>query len=171
MPSLAEPDLIVNPDGSVYHICMRPEDLADTVIVVGDPQRVHEISDHFTTIDHRASNRDPDLLFIQCRILCFGNEDKSLQKVIGTKVKPVYKIHVKIFLVQFPDDLLDAFLNMGVEGILQRLLQRSQCIWSDGKNLIPDQAESGFIRFIQQLDQCMYVRCFRQCSGFNGLNG
>ena len=58
MPSLAEPDLIINPDGSVYHICMRPEDLADTVIVVGDPQRVHEISDHFTAIDHRASNRE-----------------------------------------------------------------------------------------------------------------
>ena len=29
MPLLAEPDLIVNADGSVYHICMRPQDLAD----------------------------------------------------------------------------------------------------------------------------------------------
>ncbi|MCK9204588.1 MAG: nucleoside phosphorylase [Bacteroidales bacterium] len=58
MSLLAEPDLIVNADGSVYHICMRPEDLADIVIVVGDPQRVVEISDHFTSKDHSSSNRE-----------------------------------------------------------------------------------------------------------------
>ena len=58
MPLLAEPDLIVNNDGSVYHLCMKPEDLADTVIVVGDPGRVHEISDHFSTIDRTTSNRE-----------------------------------------------------------------------------------------------------------------
>ena len=58
MPLLAEPDLIVNADGSVYHLCMKPEDLADTVIVVGDPGRVHEISDHFSTVDRSVSNRE-----------------------------------------------------------------------------------------------------------------
>jgi uridine phosphorylase len=58
MSLLAEPDLIVNADGSVYHICMRPEDLADIVIVVGDPQQVVEISDHFTSKDHSSSNRE-----------------------------------------------------------------------------------------------------------------
>jgi len=80
MPSLAEPDLIVNPDGSVYHICMRPEDLADTVIVVGDPQRVHEISDHFTTIDHRASNRE----FISHTGYYNGKRITALSTGIGT---------------------------------------------------------------------------------------
>jgi uridine phosphorylase len=54
----AKPDLMVNSNGSIYHIAMKPEDLADTVIVVGDPQRVYEISEHFTGIDHSASNRE-----------------------------------------------------------------------------------------------------------------
>ena len=80
MPLLAEPDLIVNDDGSVYHICMRPEDLADTVIVVGDPQRVHEISDHFTGIDHRASNRE----FISQTGYYHGKRITALSTGIGT---------------------------------------------------------------------------------------
>jgi len=80
MPILAEPDLIVNDNGSVYHICMRPEDLADTVIVVGDPQRVHEISDHFTGIDHRASNRE----FISHTGYYHGKRITALSTGIGT---------------------------------------------------------------------------------------
>ncbi|MFZ4520139.1 MAG: nucleoside phosphorylase [Bacteroidales bacterium] len=80
MPLLAEPDLIVNADGSVYHICMKPEDLADTVIVVGDPQRVHEISDHFTAIDHRASNRE----FISQTGYYNGKRITALSTGIGT---------------------------------------------------------------------------------------
>ena len=80
MPLLAEPDLIVNADGSVYHICMRPEDLADTVIVVGDPQRVHEISEHFTGIDHRASNRE----FISQTGYYRGKRITALSTGIGT---------------------------------------------------------------------------------------
>ncbi len=58
MTKLAEPDLIVNDDGSVYHLCMKPSDLADTVIVVGDPNRVQEIADRFTGVEHHASNRE-----------------------------------------------------------------------------------------------------------------
>ncbi len=80
MPLLAEPDLIVNADGSVYHICMKPEDLADTVIVVGDPQRVHEISDHFTSIDHRGANRE----FISHTGYYNGKRITALSTGIGT---------------------------------------------------------------------------------------
>lgn len=58
MSPVAKPDLIVNADGSVYHLCMRPEDLADTVIVVGDPERVTDISSRFTRVESRRSNRE-----------------------------------------------------------------------------------------------------------------
>jgi uridine phosphorylase len=80
MPLLAVPDLIVNKDGSVYHICMRPQDLADTVIVVGDPQRVYEISEHFTGIDHQASNRE----FISQTGYYHGKRITALSTGIGT---------------------------------------------------------------------------------------
>ena len=80
MPILAEPDLIVNQDGSVYHLCMKPADLADTVIVVGDPGRVHEISDHFSSIDHSASNRE----FNSCTGYYNGKRITALSTGIGT---------------------------------------------------------------------------------------
>jgi len=58
MSLLIEADLILNTDGSVYHICMRPENLADIVILVGDPQHLNDITKHFANVDHSASNRE-----------------------------------------------------------------------------------------------------------------
>ena len=58
MPLLAEPDLIVNANGSVYHLCLKPEEMADTIIVVGDPQGVNEISKHFQKVEFTRSNRE-----------------------------------------------------------------------------------------------------------------
>ena len=80
MAILAEPDLIINKDGSVYHLCMKPQDLADTVIVVGDPQRVHEISDYFANIEHTASNRE----FNSCTGYYNGKRITALSTGIGT---------------------------------------------------------------------------------------
>jgi uridine phosphorylase len=58
MAPIAESELILNPDGSVYHLRLRPENLADTIIVVGDPGRVKEISKHFDKIDFTVQNRE-----------------------------------------------------------------------------------------------------------------
>jgi len=58
MTKLAEPDLIVNTDGSVYHLCMKPENLSDNIIVVGDPNRVDDISLRFQNVEHHAKNRE-----------------------------------------------------------------------------------------------------------------
>lgn len=51
-------DLIINPDGSVYHLNLRPEDLAYTVITVGDPDRVTAISKHFDRIELKKGKRE-----------------------------------------------------------------------------------------------------------------
>jgi len=58
MTPIAESELILNPDGSVYHLHLKPENLADTIIVVGDPGRVKEISKHFDSIDFTVQNRE-----------------------------------------------------------------------------------------------------------------
>lgn len=55
---IAESELILNPNGSIYHIKLRPEDLADDVIVVGDQGRVERISSHFEKIDCKIQNRE-----------------------------------------------------------------------------------------------------------------
>jgi uridine phosphorylase len=44
-------ELILNPDGSIYHLNLLPEDIAPTVILVGDPGRVSKVSNFFDTID------------------------------------------------------------------------------------------------------------------------
>ncbi len=51
-------ELIVNNDGSVYHLHVRPEDLADTVVLVGDPGRVELVSSKFSKVEFKASNRE-----------------------------------------------------------------------------------------------------------------
>jgi uridine phosphorylase len=55
---IAESELIINQRGGIYHLNLRPEELADTIITVGDPDRVKEVSKHFDTIDHRSKHRE-----------------------------------------------------------------------------------------------------------------
>ncbi|MES2652256.1 MAG: nucleoside phosphorylase [Bacteroidota bacterium] len=58
MQKLSESDLIINPDGSIYHLNLLPEDIADTVITVGDLDRVGEISKHFDSIELKKGKRE-----------------------------------------------------------------------------------------------------------------
>ena len=51
-------DLILNKDGSVYHLNVLPEDLADDIITVGDPDRVGEVSKHFDRVELRKGKRE-----------------------------------------------------------------------------------------------------------------
>jgi uridine phosphorylase len=53
-----ESELILNPDGSVYHIKLKPEHIAQKVIVVGDQGRVEVVSKHFDKIEHKIQNRE-----------------------------------------------------------------------------------------------------------------
>lgn len=55
---IAPSELILNPDGSVYHIALRPEQLGDIVLVVGDQGRVELISRHFSRLEHKVQNRE-----------------------------------------------------------------------------------------------------------------
>lgn len=57
-PSYAETDLIINKDGSVYHLNLRPKDISDKIIVVGDPGRVHRVSQFFDSIDFEMNKRE-----------------------------------------------------------------------------------------------------------------
>jgi uridine phosphorylase len=58
MQRISETDLILNADGSIYHLNLLPGDVADTVITVGDPDRVSEISNHFDEIAFKKGKRE-----------------------------------------------------------------------------------------------------------------
>lgn len=56
--SIKESELILNPDGSVYHLNLKPEHIADTIIFVGDQDRVTKISKHFDVIEFETQKRE-----------------------------------------------------------------------------------------------------------------
>ncbi len=58
MPLFKETELILTNDKRVYHINLKSEDIADDVILVGDPGRVSQISTHFTKIDFKTEHRE-----------------------------------------------------------------------------------------------------------------
>ena len=55
---MQESELILNPDGSVYHLAVLPEDIAKTIITVGDPNRVKIVSQYFDDVEVIKSNRE-----------------------------------------------------------------------------------------------------------------
>ena len=55
---IKESELILNPDGSIYHLNLRPEQVADTIILVGDPNRVPRVSAYFDTIEFSTQKRE-----------------------------------------------------------------------------------------------------------------
>jgi uridine phosphorylase len=58
MNKFSEADLILNKDGSVYHLNLKPENVAENIIVVGDPGRVHRVSKHFEKIEFEMNKRE-----------------------------------------------------------------------------------------------------------------
>lgn len=55
---LSPSELILNADGSIYHLNLLPEDIATTIITVGDPDRVFDISQHFDSIEVKKGKRE-----------------------------------------------------------------------------------------------------------------
>lgn len=51
-------ELIINSDGSIFHLHLRPEDIAETIILVGDPERVGMVSKFFTKTEIKIANRE-----------------------------------------------------------------------------------------------------------------
>lgn len=55
---IASSELIVNPDGSIFHLHLKPEQLTDRIILVGDPGRVNMVASHFDTQTFEVSSRE-----------------------------------------------------------------------------------------------------------------
>ncbi len=58
MPKISETDLILNPDGSVYHLNLLPKHISDTIISVGDPSRVYMVSQFFDEVEFEMNKRE-----------------------------------------------------------------------------------------------------------------
>jgi uridine phosphorylase len=58
MRRIAESELILNPDGSIYHLNLLPENIAENIIFVGDQNRVPKVAKHFDTIEFETQKRE-----------------------------------------------------------------------------------------------------------------
>jgi uridine phosphorylase len=58
MSRIAESELIINPRGAIYHLDLKPDEIGGTVITVGDPDRVKEVSKHFDEIEVKRQHRE-----------------------------------------------------------------------------------------------------------------
>jgi len=56
--SIKASELILNPDGSVYHLNLKPEHISDTIIFVGDQDRVSKVTSHFDSIEFETQKRE-----------------------------------------------------------------------------------------------------------------
>lgn len=92
-------ELILNPDGSIYHLALKPEQIGSLVLVVGDPGRVARISSRFDKIEHRVENRE----FITHTGTFRGARLTALATGIGTD-------NIDIVLTE-----LDALVNVDLE--------------------------------------------------------
>ncbi len=93
-------ELILNGDGSIFHLKLYPEDIADTIILVGDPNRVEMVSACFDSVELRKSNRE----FVTHTGRFRGNRITALSTGIGTD-------NVDIVLNE-----LDALANIDLAG-------------------------------------------------------
>ncbi len=80
MKPIAPSELIINDDGSIFHLHLLPEDIADTVILVGDPGRVESVSAHFSKVELKKSSRE----FVTCTGIYKGTRMTVLSTGIGT---------------------------------------------------------------------------------------
>lgn len=99
MPPISETDLILNRDGSVYHLNLKPEHVYDTIITVGDPSRVFRISQYFDIIDFEMNRRE----FITHSGRYQGKKITVMSTGMGTD-------NVEIFMTE-----LDALVNVDLK--------------------------------------------------------
>lgn len=99
MSYIPESELIINSRGAIYHLDVRPEELAHTIITVGDPQRVKEVTKHFDSIEHKLHHRE--------FVTHTGYVGKKRISVVGTGIGPD---NIDIVLNE-----LDALVNIDFE--------------------------------------------------------
>jgi uridine phosphorylase len=58
MSRIAESEMILNARGAIYHLNLKPDEIGNTVFLVGDPDRVKEVSKHFDKIDYKGEYRE-----------------------------------------------------------------------------------------------------------------
>lgn len=99
MTKIPSSELILNKDTSVYHLHLKPENIADTIFLVGDPERVSQISQYFDKITFQTQKRE----FVTHTGFIGSKKLSAISSGIGTD-------NVEILMTE-----LDALVNIDLE--------------------------------------------------------
>lgn len=130
----ASSEIIVNPDGSIYHLGLRPEHLCPIVFAVGDPERVPLVSRYFDRIDEKISKRE----FVSHIGSLQGKRVMVISSGIGTDNVEILLTELHI-LANFDLDTLQAnsvhrslqIIRIGTSGALQEDILVDSLLVSD----------------------------------------
>jgi uridine phosphorylase len=122
MLTIENTHLLINPDGSIYHLNLKPGQVADTIILVGDPDRVPEISVYFDRVDLMVRNRE----FVTHTGYYKGKRITALSTGIGTdNIDIVVNELDALFNIDFgtraiiPDHRRLTIIRIGTSGAIQ----------------------------------------------------
>jgi uridine phosphorylase len=118
-------ELIINPDGSIYHLHLRPDQVAQTIITVGDPERVGEISKHFDKIEHKSQHREfvshtGILRGVNITVISTGIGTDNIDIVL-TELDALVNIDFETRTVKPKHTTLD-IIRIGTSGSIQQML-------------------------------------------------
>lgn len=99
MNRIAESELVLNPDGSVYHLNLKPENIGEIILFVGDQDRVPKVASHFDSIEFETQKREFRTMT--------GNYKGKRMSVISTGIGPD---NIDIVMNE-----LDALVNIDLE--------------------------------------------------------
>ncbi len=127
-------ELILNPDGSIYHLALQPEQLAYDIIIVGDQGRVKMISEHFDCIEHMVQNRE----FVTHTGIYNGKRVSVISTGIGTdnidifmnEVDALVNIDLKTRTVKKNKTSLN-IVRIGTSGALQKDIEVDSFVASE----------------------------------------
>ncbi len=126
MRKIPESELVLNPDGSIYHLALHPGQLAPTILTVGDPARVKRISRHFDTLELETRKRE----FLthtgtfngrRLSVISTGIGPDNIDIVVN-EVDALFNIDLKTRMEKAEKTVLN-FIRVGTSGGLQANLE------------------------------------------------
>ena len=119
---LADSELILNPDGSIYHLHLRPGEVAETILTVGDQDRVSEVSKHFDSIEFKRQHREfhthtGSLNGTRLTVISTGIGPDNID-IVFNELDALFNIDLKTREIKKEKIQLD-FIRLGTSGALQ----------------------------------------------------
>lgn len=162
-------ELIINPDGSIFHLHLKPEQVADTVLLVGDPGRVEMIASYFDIIEYEVQNREFKTITgwykgRHLSVIATGIGTDNIDIVV-TELDALVNVDLKTREIKETKTSLN-LIRIGTSGSLQADIPTNSFVISqksmgfdgllnfyDGRNIIADlEFEQAFMEHVQWSD-------------------